>query len=128
MKKVFVLLLMLVSILSYSQDSITILKNKQQIENINLRLDNHVTQYKTGTTLIVCGGILTTLTYLTLPYTSPENLNDSKMFMAIGSLLMTTGIVIQIDSHKHFNKTFKKKEPKPATYKRRSYISPGYRY
>jgi hypothetical protein len=88
---------------------------RAEINDINLRLDNvekFGQQHRTGNHLIIAGTLLNGFGLLFLnSNTAPANpnskLTDNKLAvgtLAVGTILSTTGLIINIDSFRHLRK------------------------
>jgi hypothetical protein len=97
MKKLLLILLFLPMIVLGQDDNNTEIQN--QVDNINYRLDQHSKQYYTGITLSITGLGVSVIGAL-IP------LNP---LIYIGGALGLSGTIVNIDSHKWFKSSKKKK-------------------
>lgn len=88
-----------------------ILKLEMNQRNIQLNLNKAHKQFSTGTLMVLTGAILTTagaiLTARDNDATSKAKNNNALLY--VGAAMTTTGVVIQIDSHKWIGRAGQRK-------------------
>jgi len=108
MKKTgLIILLMSIYFLGNAQikDSLDIANQQKQIDDIYKRMYKHGDEHRIGSIFLISGLVVNSLITLSVSgFNFGYNYKHAEIGWALGSSLMITGIVIQIDSHKYFNR------------------------